>query len=146
MKKVSLQNSYRNNPLTSPIKALVYNCHDLGDTLPYSAPHPQSAYIQNHLCASMSIRSTMVLDRHLCSSSLRDPNERGQAGPNTVLNSLLLFLIFTIQLCQLFKMPNVHLPAREGAGLVNHNEELASKAHGIDVKNHCKHSLNSLKS
>ena len=86
-----------NNPLTSPIKALVYNCHDLGNTLPYTAPHPQSAYIQSHLCASMSIVSTMVLERHLCSSSLRDPNERGQAGANTVMNSLLLFLIFTIQ-------------------------------------------------
>lgn len=66
----------------------------------------------------------MVLDMHLCSSSLRDPNERGQAGANTVMNSLLLFLIFTIQHSQIFKMPNVHLPAREGAGLVNHNEAL----------------------
>ena len=42
-------------------------------------------------------------------------------------------------------MPNVYLPATEGAGLVDHSKKLACKAHGIAVKN-CKHSLNSLKS
>lgn len=47
---------------------------------------------------------------------------------------------------QIFKMPSVHLPATEGAGLVDHSKKLACKADGIDMKNHCKHSLNSLKS